>query len=96
MEFLIVASQKLAGGDSVNVAMCWWLCSKVKASRWIKPSPHWLESAPLTSEALVAQYLHGSSYLKQLIMQTVHFLQLEIVWGGHRFTAQGGIFVRQS
>jgi hypothetical protein len=37
-----------------------------------------LEPAPLTSEALVAQYLYGSyTYLKQLIIQTVHILQLD-------------------
>ncbi len=33
-----------------------------------------LEPAPLTSETIVAQYLHGS---KRIIMQTVHILQLE-------------------
>jgi hypothetical protein len=26
MEFLMVASQKLAGGDSVNVVVCWGGC----------------------------------------------------------------------
>ncbi len=36
---LMVALQKLAGGDSVNVVVCWWLCSKVKVSRGIKPFP---------------------------------------------------------
>jgi hypothetical protein len=38
----MVASQKLAKGDSVNVVVCWWLCfkSKVKVSRGINlPSP---------------------------------------------------------
>ncbi len=39
MEFLMNASHKMARGDSVNVAVCWLLCSKVKVSRGIKPSP---------------------------------------------------------
>jgi hypothetical protein len=58
----MVASQKRAGGDSVHVVVCWWFWwSEVKVSRGIKPSPHnGLEPAPLTLEALVAQYLHGS------------------------------------
>jgi hypothetical protein len=56
----MVASQKMLGGDSVTAVMCWWLCSKVKVSRGIKPSPHnGLEPAPLISEGLVAQYLHA-------------------------------------
>jgi hypothetical protein len=61
MEFWMVASQKLEGGDSVNVVVvCWWSCSKVKVSRGIEPSPHnGLEPAPRTSVALVAQYLHA-------------------------------------
>jgi hypothetical protein len=50
-------SQKLV----VNTVVCWWLCSKVKVNRGIKPSSHsGLEPAPLTSEAAVAQYLHGT------------------------------------
>jgi hypothetical protein len=37
-----------------------------------------LEPATYTSEALLAQYLHGSyRYLKQLIMQIVHITQLD-------------------
>ena len=37
-----------------------------------------LEPATYTSEALVAQYLHlVASVSKQLIMQTVHILQLD-------------------
>ncbi len=32
MEFLTVVSQKLTGGDSVNVVVCWLLGSKVKVS----------------------------------------------------------------
>jgi hypothetical protein len=49
------------GGYGVTVVVCWWLCSKVKVSTGIKPSPHnGLEPAPLTSEALVAQYLYGT------------------------------------
>jgi hypothetical protein len=28
---MVVASQKLAGGDSVDVVVCSWLCSKVKS-----------------------------------------------------------------
>jgi hypothetical protein len=68
----------MAGGDSVNVVVYWWLCSKVKVSRGIKPSPlNGLEPASLTSEALVAQYLMVASVLKQLIIQTVHILQLD-------------------
>ncbi len=56
----MIASQKMARGDSVNVVVCWLLCSKGNISKGIKPSPpNWLEPAPLTSEASVAQYLHG-------------------------------------
>jgi hypothetical protein len=61
----MVASHKMARGDSVNVAVCWLSCIRSKSP------PNRLEPAPLTSEALVA-------YFKQLIMQTVHNLQLEI------------------
>jgi hypothetical protein len=60
----MVASQKMARGDSVNVVVCWLLCSKGNVSKGITPSPpNGLEPASCTSEALVAQlcqYLHGS------------------------------------
>jgi hypothetical protein len=57
----MVASQKLAGGVSVNVVVCWWLGSKFKVSRGIKPSPQYgLEPTPFTSEVLVVHYLHGT------------------------------------
>jgi hypothetical protein len=57
----MVASQKLTGGDSAIVVMCWWQCSKVKICKGIKPSSlKGFEPAPFTLEALAAQYLHGS------------------------------------
>jgi hypothetical protein len=59
-QMIMVALQQLAIADSVNVVVCCWLCSKAKV-RGIKFSPpNGLELALLTSEALVAQYLHGS------------------------------------
>jgi hypothetical protein len=58
------ASQKQQCGGGAMASMLWCARScgrKVKVSRGIKPSPHnGLEPAPLTSEALVAQYLYGS------------------------------------
>ncbi len=67
----MVASQKMARGDSVNVLVCWSSCSKVKVSKGIKPSPpNGLEPAPLTSEALVAQYL--STYYSLKLRAQIH------------------------
>jgi hypothetical protein len=63
MEFLMVAaSQKLAGGRKRSC--CGVLAvvfSKVKVGIGINHSPHnGLKPVPPESEALVAQYLHGS------------------------------------
>ncbi len=65
----MVASQKLAWGDFVNVVVC--RCGGVLRSKSVGElnllPTNGLEPASLTSEALVAQYLHMvSAYLNNV------------------------------
>jgi hypothetical protein len=60
MDFLMVASQKLAGAIE---SMLWCIGGcflRSKSVEGLNLLPTGLEPSPLTSEALVAQNLHGS------------------------------------